>query len=47
MLMENLKTHGYKMIDKKIGLDLTHIKLLLDQVLTPRSAFLVKMVVLE
>jgi hypothetical protein len=31
MLMENLKTQGYTMVDKRVGLDMTHIKLLLDQ----------------
>lgn len=32
MLMENLKKSGYKLVDKRVGLDLTHIKMLLDQV---------------
>ena len=30
--MENLKTSGFKMVDKRIGLDMSHIKHLLDQV---------------
>ena len=41
MLMENLKTDGYKLVPKRIGLDMTHIKLLLDKVsLLETSAFL-------
>lgn len=30
--MENLKKVGYKLVNKRVGLDLTHIKMLLDQV---------------
>ena len=33
MIMDNLKTKGFKMVDKRVGLDMEHIKLLLDQVL--------------
>ncbi len=29
--MENLKKKGYKMVDKRLGLDLEHIRMLLDQ----------------
>lgn len=32
MVMENLKTDGYKLVPKRTGLDMAHIKLLLDQV---------------
>ncbi len=32
MLMENLKATGYKMVDKRFGLDLTHTKMVFDQV---------------
>ena len=34
MVMENLKTQGYKLVPKRIGLDLAHVKLLVDQVST-------------
>ena len=30
--MENLKKAGYQLVDKRIGLDLTGIKMLFDQV---------------
>ena len=32
ILMENLKKAGYELVDKRIGLDLTGIKMLLSQV---------------
>ena len=41
--MENLKTQGYKLVPKRIGLDMTHIKLLLDKVGSFYDTVFVKM----